>query len=78
MKISTCAKREEEAPRRPPGSSSVEPKSCILWCPSETKLAVSERGSSRGSMLTRQLPVNAGAPDWRARLTSTRIGVFES
>lgn len=65
-------------PRRSPSSSSVEIDKGIIWCPLETKIAASERRSCRAIMLTKNFPVNAGGPDWRTRLASTRVGVVES
>ena len=69
---------EEGIPRRSPGSRSLEPDRGIVLYPSETKISVSARKSSRGSMFTMQFPVNAGAPDRRTRLTSTSVGMSES
>ena len=47
----------------------------MVWRQSEMKVAVWERRSSRGIMLTMYFTVSTEPPGWRTRSNSTRIGV---
>ena len=52
-KLALAPMEKGEIPRRSPASSSVEPERGMVGCPSGTKIDVSEREFSRGSVFTK-------------------------